>query len=209
MALPPIIAEAVGAETVKFSAPLASGRKVKLEAVCDPRVLGFDMIANWGSKGWKIDGFLVGKSLINWTISLATPNDFPAMIESWETASGIGNRGMLKAKLALQNAGLVEADFQSFYRLDFREWFIPGSSMTTRRMLSLLDGFSRRTDSLFWSEIADRDPLSRAEILLAQLVGGKDGRPHAFLTSREDRKAKEIEDEKIKRIAARRGDAMQ
>lgn len=205
MVLPPILAEAAGAETVKFTAPLASGKKVKLEAICDPRVLGFDMIAKWGEKGWKIDGFLVGNSLTNWTLALATPNDFPALVESWEKASGFGARGMLKAKLALHHAALVEADFQAFYQIDFREWFIADSPMTTRRMLALLDGLSSHTDSLFWSELADRDPLSRAEILLAQMVGGKDGKPHPFLTSREDRKARELEEEKIKRIAARKG----
>lgn len=208
MTLPPILAEAAGAETIKFTAPLASGKKVKLEAVCDPRVLGFERIATWGEKGWKIDGFLVGNSLTNWTLALATPKDFPALIEAWEKAAGIGSRGMLKAKLALQNAELVEADFQAFYQIDFREWVVPGSRMTTRRMLALLDGLSHHTESLFWSEIADRDPLSRAEILLAQMVGGKDGKPHPFLTSREDRKARELEEEKIKRIAARGGRAM-
>lgn len=202
MALPPIIAEAAGAQTVKFSAPLANGKKVKLEALADPRALGFDNIFHWGTSGWSIKGLLVGDSAMNWTLAFGLPDDIPAVLEAWQEAAGLGNQGMLIARKALEYSTLVEADFQRFYHLDFREWLDLESSMTTRRMLTLLNGLNFKTDSLFWAEVHDLDPLSRSEILLANLASSQE-KPHPWLTARKDRAAQREMQEKFKRIQSR------
>ncbi|WP_276652474.1 hypothetical protein [Corynebacterium vitaeruminis] len=65
---------------------------------------------------------------------------------------------------------LVEADFQRFYQLDYRDVYRPGggaSRLTLRRALSL--AMLLPPESLFKSELEDRHPISIETAALYQL----------------------------------------
>ena len=68
------------------------------------------------------------------------------------------------------NEALVEADFQRFYQLDYRDVYRPGggaSRLTLRRALSL--AMLLPPESLFKSELEDRHPISIETAALYQL----------------------------------------
>lgn len=80
--------------------------------------------------------------------------------------------------------------------VDARDWFKPGggvSRLTTRRLLLFVDTLSR-TGSLFWSELADIDPLSVEGWIMSDVFAALAGEVHPARTVREDRrKAVELE----------------
>ena len=66
----------------------------------------------------------------------------------------------------------------------------------------LVNGLWHETNSLFWSELDDRDPVTKETIVLAQLASGPD-EPHDFLRSRELRRQQAADAEAIERMRNR------
>lgn len=74
------------------------------------------------------------------------------------------------ALLVREHERLVEADFQRFYQLDYRDVYRPGggaSRLTWRRVWSLADLLP--PESLFKSEVEQRHPISVETAALYQL----------------------------------------
>ncbi|MBE7338127.1 hypothetical protein [Corynebacterium aurimucosum] len=199
----PFAQELEGDTTVKFSAPLANGRRVRLEGITEPLDLGLDALATFGSESFNLGEIFIGQSNINWMLAQGKPSDLPAAIEAWQDAIGLGNKGMVIVREALNRMELVEPDFQYFYQLDIADWAMRAGPMSTRRMVVLLKGLRHRPDSLFWSELGDLDPLSKTDILLAQLVSIASNKQHVFLTSRKEQTEAAERDERMKRMVAR------
>ena len=73
---------------------------------------------------------------------------------------------------------MVEADFQRFYHLDYRDRYRPGggeSKLTIRRLLVLVDGLP--PESLFRSAVEDRLPVSELSIAIGDLTTAITGKP--------------------------------
>lgn len=70
----------------------------------------------------------------------------------------------------LQHEDLVEVDFQRFYQLDYRDFYREGgggSRLTFRRMLLLAEHLP--PESLFWSAVQDRPPVSETSAVVMDL----------------------------------------
>ncbi|CAB0574189.1 hypothetical protein CIP107580_01799 [Corynebacterium diphtheriae] len=100
--------------------------------------------------------------------------------------------------LVLKHQREVEQDLADI-GVDFRDFFLPSggpSRLTTRRLLTLVDGFSKFS-TRFWSAIADRDALSEDTIVLTDIFSSLTGTEHKLRTQREDaEKRAELEDRK-------------
>lgn len=200
MPVPPLFAESAGRDTITFTVPLQSGRRVHLEAVADPMTLGFETLVDMAEKDTGVLPLLTPKGRMNWRISFARPIDNIELCKTWAIASGYGEHGFGRLIKIIQNLDLVEADLQRFYNVDLSGW--PAGNITTRRVLVLINGLWHETNSLFWSEMQDRDPLTRETIVLAQLASSPN-EPHDFLISRELRRQKAADDAAIERMRAR------
>lgn len=200
MELPPIFAEVAGRETVPFRVRLVSGRRVKAEAVADPMVRGVQAVVDLAESGAGILGLLTTRGLINWQIARPRPDDLTALAVEWAKAAGLGDYGFGRLTHIVRHLDLVEADLQRFYGVDLTAW--PRREMTTRRVVALVSGLVFETDSLFWSEMDDRDPLSKEAIVLAQMAGSP-SHPHEFLVARKLREEEQKDKEKIARMRER------
>ena len=74
--------------------------------------------------------------------------------------------------------------------------------MSTRRVLSLVNGLEPETASLFWSELRGQNPLSREAIVLAQFASSP-GSPHDFLVTPAEREQLAADQEAVERIRKR------
>lgn len=200
MPVPPLFAEAAGQGTVAFSVPLSRGYKVKLEAVVDPMSLGPDAVYEMATGDDTVVPLLTETGLFNWQIAMPAPSDIVPLCFEWSRAAGLGQYGYGTIVKIVRHLDLVEADLQRFYNVDLSAW--PRGEITTRRVVSLVSGLIYETASLFWSEMDDRDPLTKEAIILAQLVSSP-GDPHPFLVSREIRRQKAEDAAKIARMRAR------
>lgn len=101
----------------------------------------------------------------------------------------------------LRYRDLVEADFLR-EGLDFNDWLRPrgARTMSTRRMLLVVNVMLDKLTSLFWSKVLDRDPISRELYVLTDIFQSVTGQPHPIRTRREDAK-KRAEMEEKKRLA--------
>lgn len=92
---------------------------------------------------------------------------------------------------------MVEADFQRFYHLDYRDRYRPGggdSRLTIRRLLTLVDALP--PESLFRSAVEDRLPVSEQSAAAGDIVTALTGKPwhrwDALKTQRADAEFKEL-----------------
>lgn len=200
MTVPPIFTEAAGRDNITFTVPLASGRQVKVEAVAEPMSLGADTVALLASGDHAIFPLLTPRGMVNWQIARAKPQDVATLCEQWALAAGLGEYGFGRLVYILRHTDLVEADLQRFYNVDLSGW--PRGEITTRRVVCLVSGLWHEHASLFWSEVADLDPLTKEATILAQLASAP-GAPHPFLVSREIRRQKAEDAAKIARMRAR------
>lgn len=201
MPVPPLFAEAAGRETVTFTVPLTRGQKrVRVEAVADPMTLGSDVVHQMATEGVGVLPLLTDTGALNWTIAMPQAQDIDPLCVEWAKAAGLGEYGFGQFVHIVRNLELVEADLQRFYNLDLGAW--PRREITTRRVVTLMAGLVHEYASLFWSEMNDRDPLSKEATVLAQLASGP-GDPHEFLVSRELRRQREQDAEKIARMRRR------
>lgn len=200
MAVPPLFAEVEGRDTITCTVPLLSGRRVHVEAVADPMTLGFDVLVDMAENDTGVIPLLTKKGLIHWQIALPKPYDLIALCKSWALAAGLGEYGFGRLVSIMRHLDLVEADLQRFYQVDLTDW--PAGNITTRRVVVLISGLWHETDSLFWSELTDRDPLTKEAIVLAQLASSPND-PHQFLVSREQRRQQEEDAAAIERMRNR------
>lgn len=80
----------------------------------------------------------------------------------------------------------MEADFQRFYRIDYRDFYRPGggeSRLTLRRMLLLVEQLP--PESAFQSERHDRVPISVESAATYSVYQAVTGKPHPAWTQRE------------------------
>lgn len=199
MALPPLFEEAAGRDTIWFTAPLSSGRKVNVQAVAEPLSIGFSAVSDL-LREQSVLPLLTMKGRVNWAVSMPRPGDLEALCDAWATAAGLGEHGFVRLLFILQHLDLVEADLQRFYGVDLRGW--PAGEISTRRVVTLVAGLVHETASLFWSELADRDPLNTETIVLAQMAGTPE-EPHAFLVSRQIRRQRAEDQAAAERMRAR------
>lgn len=101
---------------------------------------------------------------------------------------------------------LVEADFQQFYGLDYRDVYRPyggRSAMSWRRCLSLVEQLPM--ESRFKSELEDRYPMDAATMQLYRLEQAITGKPSPMWNARKrDRDAAEHKQAmKLARVRAR------
>lgn len=200
MTVPPIFTEAAGQDTVKFTVPLVSGRQVKTTAVADPMTLGTDTVALLATGDHAIFPLLTPRGRINWQLAMPKPADIATLCEKWALAAGLGEYGFGRLVHILRHTDLVEADLQRFYNVDLSAW--PRGELTTRRVVVLIAGLEHERSSLFWSEMADHDPLTKEATILAQLASAP-GEPHQFLVSRQLRRQHAEDAAKIERMRAR------
>ena len=79
--------------------------------------------------------------------------------------------------LIREHEELVEADFQRFYHIDYRDRYRPGgglSRLTLRRLLALVDGLP--AESLFRSEVEDRMPVSEQSAAIGDVISAFTGK---------------------------------
>ena len=101
----------------------------------------------------------------------------------------------------LKHRDLVEADFLR-EGLDFDDWLRPADgvrTMSTRRMLLVVNVMLDKLTSQFWSQVLDRDPISRELYVLTDIFHAVTGQAHPIRTRREDEK-KRAEMEKKKAL---------
>ena len=194
-------AELAGERLVKFTVPLASGRKVHMEGLREPLDIGVPAFLRLGEDITVINRVFTPGAHLNWGLALAKPEDYPALLQAWGDAVGLGEDGVQIMRLAIQHLDLIEADLHMFYQLDVLDWL--AGKYSTRKIMSLVQGLRRRPESLFGAEISDIDPMARGEIILAQIAGGMSGKPHSFLTAKVDRRVAAEEAEKMQRMASR------
>lgn len=96
---------------------------------------------------------------------------------------------------------MVEADFQRFYHLDYRDRYRPGggeSKLTIRRLLVLVDGLP--PESLFRSAVEGRLPVSEQSAAVGDVLQALTGKPwhrwNALTRQRERAEFKELLDKK-------------
>lgn len=203
--LPSIVQEVNGTSTTKFRVHLKNGRTVNLEGIVDPMDLGAEVLGEALASGRIVEHLVTPDAQINWALARGKAEDVPELMTSWAEAVGIGKRGLSLLVSVYEKTDLVEADLQMFYRVDLADWFRPGPGhMSTRRLVVLLLGIEFRTESLFWSSMGELDPMSRTDILLAQIAGGMSNKTHSFLTAKKDRADRAEQNVKMERIMARR-----
>lgn len=202
MAIPAIILEAQGKQTITFTVPLHTGRKVHMEGLLDPMDLGPEALAALAYELSGITRVFTETAHFNWALAAASQEDFLKLIETWLGAAGLGRDGLGLLKEVMEKLDLVEADLQLFYQVDIRDWFTPGG-LSTRRVLSLVRGLEHRTDSLFWASFSELDPMDLGALISAQLWGLWSGEVHKTITAKRDRKNAELQEEQMKRIQQR------
>lgn len=202
--LPPIVAEALGNTEVSFTVELASGRKVHMQAMRDPMAKGWEAFEKSGILQGSIAGVVTEKAKLNWALAMPKLADQKRLADAWAQAVGLGEEGFSVLIKATNRLDLVEVDLQRFYHVDVAEWVRPNGELSTRRVVGLLQGIRHRPDSLFWADSGEFDPLTKAEILLAQIAGQLAQKAHPFLTGKRDRAARREQEEKMARIMARK-----
>ena len=200
MNVPPIFDEIAGRDTIEFTVPLASGRKVRTEAVVDPMTLGTETVSLLATGDHAIFPLLTTRGMIHWQLAMPARADIATLCEQWAQAAGLGEYGFGRLVHILRNLDLVEADLQRFYNVDLSTW--PRGEITTRRVVVLISGLWHERSSLFWSEMEDHDPLTKEATILAQLASAP-GEPHPFLVSRQLRRQRAEDDAKAERMRTR------
>jgi len=102
----------------------------------------------------------------------------------------------------LKHRDLVEVDFLR-EGLDLNDWLRPrggARTMSTRRMLLVVNVMLDKLTSKFWSQVLDRDPISRELYVLTDIFQAVTGQAHPIRTRREDAK-KRAEMEEKKKLA--------
>lgn len=201
MVLPALFREARGDGTVTFEVTLLRGRSVTVEAVSDPMELGVEVVAAFaGNDFGAISRVLTPRGELRWWLAFPQSGDAPALCVEWAKACGFGEYGFARLRCVVEHLDLVEADFQRFYGADLGQW--ARGEMSTRRVLSLVNGLESETASLFWSELRGQNPLSREAIVLAQFASSP-GSPHDFLVTPAEREQLAADQEAVERIRKR------
>ena len=104
----------------------------------------------------------------------------------------------------LNNEGLVEADFQRFYHLDYRDLYRPaggGSKLTLRRAVTLAAGLP--PESLLKSEDEHRTPISGEMAALYRIEQTLTGEQSPMWDIRTTLERKNTHDAKLREARAR------
>lgn len=102
----------------------------------------------------------------------------------------------------LEFEDLVEGDFAEFYRIDYRDRYLPGggpSRLTLRRLLLLVERLP--SDSAFMSELSDRVPISSEMAVTMGVWEALTKAKHPLWTARQKQRE---EVERAERLAAAR-----
>lgn len=200
MTVPTLFTEVAGQTTITCTITLTDGRHVTVDAIADPMTLGSTAVAAMAAGDEEIFRILTPHGRVRWNLAMPTPSDLATLCDTWAHTAGFGDQGFGVFVHIVRHLELVEADLQRFYNLDLSAW--PRGEMTTRRLVTLIQGLRHETMSLFWSEQHDMDPISKETIVLAQLASAP-GQPHHFLVSREARRQRLADAEAVERMRAR------
>lgn len=132
------------------------------------------------------------------------------LLRDYLDAAGLGLRGLGMIRHALDNLDLLEVDLLRF-GLDIKDWLDPEGSLSSRRVVLLIDDFLDRPETRIGAKRQKVAPESRETIVLAQIMSSLTGEKagvHQFLKSPETL-AQEQEDgrvfrEKRERVSGQR-----
>lgn len=156
-------------------------RDRQLKARLDPMWLGAERVPELLDTPLLVRGLLDVHSQVVVMTSDPFARHIDELFEDYLEATGLGVRGIAELIFALRNVDLVELDLLR-EGLEIREWLDPAGSLSSRRLLLLLQDWMLRPETRIGARRMNINPASKAALVTAQSVSSPDD-PHPFLKS--------------------------